>query len=212
MLSDLWYKNAVVYALNVETFMDGNGDGCGDFEGLARRLDYLESLGVDALWLAPFQPSPLRDDGYDISDYYNVATRLGSSGDFVEFMRQAESRGIRVIIDLVVNHTSDRHPWFRTARESRDAPTRDWYVWSAKRPPNWRSGTVFPGVQRDTWTRDPKAREWYYHRFYDSRARPEHAEPARARRAAPHHGLLAAAGRRRIPRRRAAVPAREAVA
>jgi maltose alpha-D-glucosyltransferase/alpha-amylase len=167
VLSDLWYKNAIVYALNVETFMDGDGDGCGDFEGLTRRLDYLESLGVDALWLAPFQPSPQRDDGYDISDYYNVATRLGSSGDFVEFMRQSESRGIRVIIDLVVNHTSDRHPWFRTARESRDAPTRDWYVWAPKRPPNWRSGTVFPGVQRDTWTRDPKTREWYYHRFYD---------------------------------------------
>src|SRR3954468_24879470 len=119
--------------------MDGDGDGCGDFEGLARRLDYLKSLGVDALWLAPFQPSPLRDDGYDISDYYNVATRLGSSGDFVEFMRQADSRGIRVIVDLVVNHTSDRHPWFRAARESRDAPTRDWYVWAPKRPPNWRS-------------------------------------------------------------------------
>ncbi len=167
MLSDLWYKNAIVYALNVETFMDGNGDGCGDFEGLSRRLDYLESLGVDAVWLAPFQPSPLRDDGYDISDYYNVAARLGSSGDLVEVIRQAESRGIRVIIDLVVNHTSDRHPWFRTARASRDAPTRDWYVWASKRPPNWGSGVVFPGVQRDTWTRDPKTREWYFHRFYD---------------------------------------------
>jgi maltose alpha-D-glucosyltransferase / alpha-amylase len=167
VLSDLWYKNAVIYSLAVETFMDGDGDGCGDFEGLGRRLDYLESLGVDALWLAPFQPSPLRDDGYDLSDYYNVATRLGSSGDFVEFIRQADSRGIRVIIDLVVNHTSDRHPWFRAARESRDAPTRDWYVWAPKRPPNWRSGTVFPGVQRDTWTRDSKAGEWYYHRFYD---------------------------------------------
>jgi maltose alpha-D-glucosyltransferase/alpha-amylase len=167
VLSDLWYKNAVFYSLNVETFMDGDGDGCGDFEGLARRLDYLESLGIDALWLAPFQPSPLRDDGYDISDYYNVSSRLGSSGDFVEFMRQAESRGIRVIIDLVVNHTSDRHPWFRAARESRDAPTRDWYIWSKKRPPNWESGMVFPGVQQTTWTRDPKAREWYFHRFYD---------------------------------------------
>ena len=119
MLSDLWYKNSVFYSLNVETFMDGDGDGCGDFEGLARRLDYLESLGIDALWLAPFQPSPLRDDGYDITDYYNVASRLGSSGDFVEFMRQAESRGIRVIMDLVVNHTSERHPWFRRAQESR---------------------------------------------------------------------------------------------
>jgi maltose alpha-D-glucosyltransferase/alpha-amylase len=167
VLSDLWYRNAVFYSLNVETFMDGDGDGCGDFEGLARRLDYLESLGIDALWLAPFQPSPGRDDGYDISDYYNVASRLGSSGDFVEFMRQAESRGIRVIIDLVVNHTSDRHPWFRAARESRDAPNHDWYVWAPKRPKNWRSGTVFPGVQRDTWTREPKVGEWYYHRFYD---------------------------------------------
>jgi len=167
MLSDLWYKNAVFYSLNVETFMDGDGDGSGDFEGLARRLDYIESLGIDALWLAPFQPSPLRDDGYDIADYYNVAARLGSSGDFVEFMRQADSRGIRVIIDLVVNHTSDRHPWFREARESRDAPKRDWYIWSKKRPPNWESGMVFPGVQKTTWTRDPRTREWYFHRFYD---------------------------------------------
>jgi maltose alpha-D-glucosyltransferase/alpha-amylase len=167
VLSDLWYKNAIVYSLDVATFMDGDGDGCGDFEGLARRLDYLESLGIDAVWLAPCQPSPFRDDGYDISDYYNVAPRLGSSGDFVEFMRQAESRGIRVIMDLVVNHTSDRHPWFREARERRDAPTRNWYVWSPRRPPNWRSGTVFPGVQRGTWTRDPKTREWYFHRFYD---------------------------------------------
>src|SRR4029079_19146775 len=167
VLSDLWYKNSVFYSLNVETFMDGDGDGCGDFEGLGRVLALVESLGIDALWLAPFQPSPLRDDGYDITDYYNVASRLGSSGDFVEFMRQAESRGIRVIMDLVVNHTSERHPWFRTARESRDAPTRDWYIWSRKRPPNWRSGTVFPGVQEATWTRDPKAREWYFHRFYD---------------------------------------------
>jgi maltose alpha-D-glucosyltransferase/alpha-amylase len=167
VLSDLWYKNAVFYSLNVETFMDGDGDGCGDFEGLARRLDYIESLGIDALWLAPFQPSPLRDDGYDIADYYNVASRLGSSGDFVEFMRQAESRGIRVIIDLVVNHTSDRHPWFREARESRDTPKRDWYIWSKKRPPNWESGMVFPGVQKTTWTRDPRTREWYFHRFYD---------------------------------------------
>ena len=167
MLSDLWYKNAVIYSLNVETFMDGDGDGCGDFEGLARRLDYLESLGVDALWLAPFQPSPLRDDGYDITDYYNVAACLGSSGDFTEFMRQADSRGIRVIIDLVVNHTSDRHPWFRAARSSKQAALRDWYVWHRTRPPGWRSGTVFPGVQQTTWTRDPSSREWYFHRFYD---------------------------------------------
>ena len=159
MIHDLWYKNAVVYSLDVETFLDANGDGCGDFEGLSRRLDYLEALGVNTVWLAPFQPSPRRDDGYDITDYYGVDQRFGSSGDFVEFMREADSRGIRVLIDLVVNHTSDRHPWFR------ERP--DWYVWSKKRPASWRSGVVFPGVQNGTWSRDKQRREYYFHRFYD---------------------------------------------
>ena len=166
MFGDLWYKNAVVYSLDVETFMDGNGDGCGDFEGLCRRLDYLESLGVDALWLSPFQTSPRRDDGYDIADFYGVDPRFGSAGDFVEFMREADSRGIKVLIDLVVNHTSDTHPWFRSARE-RDSAYRDWYVWSRRRPSNWRSGLVFPGVQQRTWTFDRRTREYYFHRFYD---------------------------------------------
>ncbi len=166
MRGDLWYRNAIVYCLSVETFMDGNGDGCGDFEGLSRRLDYLDSLGVDVLWLAPFQPSPNRDNGYDVSDFYGVDPRFGSSGDFVEFVHQAESRGIRVLIDLVVNHTSDRHPWFVDGRR-RGSPRHDWYVWSRKRPPNWESGMVFPGVQKTTWTRDAEAREYYFHRFYD---------------------------------------------
>ena len=166
MIRDLWYKNAVIYSLDVETFLDANGDGCGDFEGLARRLDYLDALGVDAVWLAPFQPSPRRDDGYDISDYYGVDPRFGSGGDFVEFMREADSRGIRVLIDLVVNHTSDQHPWFRAGRE-RGSPLHDWYVWSKKRPANWRSGVVFPGVQKRTWTFDRAAREYFFHRFYD---------------------------------------------
>ena len=167
MLSDLWYKNAVFYSLDLETFMDSNGDGVGDFEGLNRRLDYLESLGVDAVWLAPFQPTPNRDNGYDISDFYGVDPRHGSSGDFVEFMHQAKSRGIRVVIDLVVNHTSDRHPWFQEARSGRDSPFHDWYVWSKKRPPHWKTGMVFPGVQERTWTYDKQAREYYFHRFYD---------------------------------------------
>jgi maltose alpha-D-glucosyltransferase/alpha-amylase len=166
MLGDLWYKNAVVYSIDVETFMDSNGDGCGDFEGLSRRLDYLESLGVDAVWLAPFQPSPRRDDGYDITDYYGVDPRFGTSGDFVEFVHQAGSRGVRVLMDLVVNHTSDRHPWFRRARE-KGSPLHDWYVWSKRRPANWRSGVVFPGEQRSTWTFDRRAREYYFHRFYE---------------------------------------------
>jgi maltose alpha-D-glucosyltransferase / alpha-amylase len=166
MIGDLWYKNAIVYSLDVETYLDANGDGCGDFEGLSRRLDYLDALGVDAIWLAPFQPSPRRDDGYDISDYFGVDPRFGSGGDFVEFMREADSRGIRVLIDLVVNHTSDRHPWFRAGRE-RDSPLHDWYVWSKQRPANWRSGVVFPGSQQATWTFDRAAREYFFHRFYD---------------------------------------------
>jgi glycosidase len=118
MIEDLWYKNAVIYSLDLETFMDGNGDGVGDFEGLKTRLDYLHALGVDAVWLAPFQPSPNKDNGYDISDYYGVDPRHGSSGNFVEFMHQATKRGIKVIIDLVVNHTSDEHAWFQDARPS----------------------------------------------------------------------------------------------
>jgi len=163
---DVWYRNAVVYALSVETFMDGNADGCGDFTGLLRRLDYLESLGVDALWLMPFQTSPLRDDGYDIADFYAVDRRYGTGGDFVEFVHEAQSRGIRVLIDLVVNHTSDRHPWFLDASRSRVSPFHDWYVWSDKRPPDWQSGMVFPGVQKETWSRVPDVRRYYFHRFF----------------------------------------------
>jgi maltose alpha-D-glucosyltransferase / alpha-amylase len=166
VIGDLWYKNAIVYSVDVETYLDANGDGRGDFEGLTRRLDYLDALGVDALWLTPFQPSPRRDDGYDISDYYGVDPRFGSAGDFVEFMREADSRGIRVLIDLVVNHTSARHPWFRRARD-RSSDLHDWYVWSVKRPPDWRSGIVFPGAQEQTWSYDAKARSYYFHRFYD---------------------------------------------
>ncbi|MET0985950.1 MAG: alpha-amylase family protein [Steroidobacteraceae bacterium] len=166
MINDLWYKNAIIYSLDLETFMDGNGDGCGDFEGLTRRLDYLDSLGIDTIWLAPFQPSPNRDNGYDISDFYGVDPRHGSSGDFVEFMNQANKRGMGVIIDLVVNHTSDKHPWFQKARR-KDPRYYDWYIWSKKRPSNWNKGMVFPGVQKSTWTLDPKAHEYFYHRFYD---------------------------------------------
>jgi maltose alpha-D-glucosyltransferase/alpha-amylase len=153
MIEDLWYKNAVIYSLDLETFMDGNGDGNGDFEGLALRLDYLNALGIDTIWLAPFQPTPNKDNGYDISDYYGVDPRHGSSGNFVEFMHQAEKRGIKVIIDLVVNHTSSEHPWFKNACTAKDAKHRQWYVWSEKKPKDWDDGMVFPGVQRATWTK-----------------------------------------------------------
>jgi maltose alpha-D-glucosyltransferase/alpha-amylase len=166
MINDLWYKNAVIYCLSVASYMDANGDGVGDFQGLMRRLDYLHGLGVTAIWLMPFQTSPCRDDGYDVSDYYNVDSRYGTLGDFVEFAHAAKQRGIRVIIDLVVNHTSNQHPWFKEARDA-SSKYRDWYVWSKKKPPNANKGMVFPGVQKSTWSYDSLARAWYFHRFYD---------------------------------------------
>ncbi|QRR00988.1 alpha-amylase family protein [Dyadobacter sandarakinus] len=167
MMEDLWYKNAVIYSLDLETFMDGNNDGTGDFLGLCDRLDYLHALGLDTIWLAPFQPTPNRDNGYDISDFYGVDPRHGSSGDFVDFMHKARKLGIKVIIDLVVNHTSDEHRWFEESRSSKENPKRSWYIWSDKRPANWNKGMVFPGVQKATWTQDKKTGAYYFHRFYE---------------------------------------------
>lgn len=166
MIGDLWYKNAVIYNLSLATFMDSDGNGIGDFQGLQRRLDYLHGLGITCLWLGPFQTSPMKDDGYDVADYYNVDPRYGTLGDFVEFTHACEQRGIRVIIDLVVNHTSDQHPWFQQARRDPASPYRDWYVWADRKPDNANEGMVFPGVQKSTWTHDREARAWYFHRFY----------------------------------------------
>jgi len=167
MINDLWYKNAVIYCLSVGTYMDANGDGIGDFQGLVRRLDYLQGLGVTAIWLMPFQVSPLRDDGYDVADYYNVDPRYGTLGDFVEFTHAARQRGLRVLIDLVVNHTSNEHNWFKEARKDPGSKYRDWYIWSKKKPPRADHGMVFPGVQKSTWNYDAVAKAWYFHRFYD---------------------------------------------
>lgn len=178
VIEDLWYKNAIFYSLDLETFMDSNGDGVGDFEGLTSRLDYLAALGVDVLWLAPFQPTPNRDNGYDISDYYGVDPRHGSAGDFVEFVHQAKKRGFRVLMDLVVNHTSVDHRWFQEARRDPDSIYRDWYVWSEKRPPDWDTGMVFPGVQKTTWTWEAKVGAYYFHRFYDHQADLDFDNPA----------------------------------
>ncbi|NII52755.1 alpha-amylase family protein [Luteibacter sp. SG786] len=166
MINDLWYKNAIVYCLSVGTFQDSNDDGVGDFQGLGRRMDYLQGLGVTALWLMPFQTSPGKDGGYDIADYYNVDPRYGTLGDFVEFTHAAHQRGMRVMIDLVVNHTSDRHPWFRDACRNPKSKYRDWYVWSKTRPENADEGMVFPGVQKSTWTYEKTAKAWYFHRFF----------------------------------------------
>jgi maltose alpha-D-glucosyltransferase/alpha-amylase len=163
---DLWYKNAIIYSLDVDAFQDSNGDGVGDFQGLTRRLDYLASLGVTCLWLLPFYPTPNRDNGYDVKDYYAVDPRLGTLGDFVEFMHQARERGLRVLADLVVNHTSDQHPWFQSARQSKDSPYHDFYVWSDSLPANAREGMVFPGHQDAVWDWDEAAQAHYFHRFY----------------------------------------------
>ena len=167
MINDLWYKNAIIYCLSVATYMDANGDGVGDFRGLVNRLDYLQGLGVTAIWLMPFQPSPLKDDGYDVADYYGVHPNYGTLGDFVEFTHGCKQRGIRVLIDLVVNHTSDKHAWFQEARSDSESKYRDWYVWSKKKPKHASDGVVFPGVQKSTWNYDKEARAWYFHRFYD---------------------------------------------
>ena len=167
MINDLWYKNAVFYCLSVGTYMDANGDGIGDFQGLVRRLDYLHGLGVNTVWLMPFQPSPRRDNGYDVSDHYGVDPRYGTLGDFVEFTHAAKQRGMRVIIDLVVNHTSNEHVWFQEARRDPESEYRDWYIWSKKKPPRAHEGMVFPGVQESTWSYDEAAGAWYFHRFYD---------------------------------------------
>ena len=162
-----WYQEAVIYCVEVGSFQDSDGDGHGDLRGLISRLDYLARLGVTCLWLNPIHPSPGRDNGYDVSDYYGVDPRLGSLGDFAELARQARDRGIRVLLDLVVNHTSDEHPWFRSACADPGSPFRDWYVWSATEPPDRFQGTVFPGEQTETWTFDKQAEAWYFHRFYD---------------------------------------------
>jgi trehalose synthase len=163
--SDLWWKNAVIYCVDTASFLDTNGDGIGDLDGLTQRIDYLAGLGVTCLWLMPIFPSPERDYGYDVADYYGVADKYGTLGDLVELVRTARERGIRVIVDLVVNHTSADHPWFQMAR--RGHPTyRDFYVWADEKPPNAAEGVIFPGKQESIWSYDRAAKRWYMHRFY----------------------------------------------
>jgi maltose alpha-D-glucosyltransferase/alpha-amylase len=175
---DLWYKNAVIYCLDVETFMDADGDGVGDFQGLTDRLDHIEELGATCVWLLPFYPSPNRDNGYDVTDFYGVDPRLGTLGDFVAFTHAARDRGLRVIVDLVANHTSVDHPWFQEARRDPASRYRDWYVWSKEKPENIHEGVVFPGVQEAIWTYDEVAGAWYLHRFYEHQADLNVANPA----------------------------------
>jgi trehalose synthase len=163
--SDLWWKNAVIYCVDVETFLDSDGDGYGDLVGLTDRIDYLAGIGVSCLWLMPFYPSVQRDDGYDITDFYGIDGRLGTAGDFAELIRTAADRGIRVIADLVVNHTSDHHPWFQAGRD-RDSPFHAFYVWADEKPPEKPGDVVFPDQENSNWHWDAKAKQWYLHRFY----------------------------------------------
>jgi maltose alpha-D-glucosyltransferase / alpha-amylase len=151
-LSARWYRNAVIYSLDVRTFQDSNGDGIGDIQGLISRIDYLSRLGVTTLWLGPIHPGPCRDGGYDVTDHYNIEPTLGSLGDFAQLMNAADERGLRIMLDLIVNRTSDEHPWFVSARSDPRSPFRDWYVWSDEEPPDRAEGMVFPGIQQETWT------------------------------------------------------------
>ena len=164
--SDLWWKDAVIYCADVATWLDCDGDGHGDLAGLTRRLDYLAGLGISTLWMMPFYPSPLGDDGYDVTDYYAVDPRFGTLGDFVEMIRTAGNLGIRVLVDLVMNHTSDQHPWFQQARRDRRSRYRSYYVWSDEKQAE-PSEVAFPGEQDSTWTYDDLAGQWYMHRYYD---------------------------------------------
>ncbi len=162
----LWYKDAIIYQVHVRTFHDSNGDGIGDFPGLEQRLDYLQELGVNAIWLMPFFPSPLRDDGYDIADYHTVNPSYGTLEDFRKLLDSAHERGIRVIIEMVLNHTSDQHPWFQEARSSHDNPRRDWYVWSDTDTRYKGTRIIFVDTEKSNWAWDPVSKSFYWHRFF----------------------------------------------
>jgi maltose alpha-D-glucosyltransferase/alpha-amylase len=163
----LWYRDAVIYELHVKAFFDSNGDGVGDFRGLTEKLDYVAELGVNTIWLLPFYPSPFRDDGYDVADYHNVHPAYGTRQDFRVFVREAHRRNLRIITELVVNHTSDQHPWFQAARRApRGSDKRNFYVWSDD--PEKYAGTriIFTDSEKSNWTWDEVAQQYYWHRFF----------------------------------------------
>jgi maltose alpha-D-glucosyltransferase / alpha-amylase len=174
----LWYKDAIIYQVHVRTFHDSNGDGIGDFQGLQGKLDYLQDLGVDTIWLMPFFPSPLRDDGYDIADYHSVRASYGTLADFQKFLGAAHSRRIRVIIELVSNHTSDQHPWFQESRSSRDNPRRDWYVWSETDTLYKGARIIFLDTETSNWAWDPISKAFYWHRFFSHQPDLNYDNPA----------------------------------
>jgi len=174
----LWYKDAVIYQVHVRTFSDADGDGIGDFRGLTQKLDYLQELGITALWLMPFFPSPLRDDGYDISDYRAVHRSYGDISDFQKFLKSAHDHKIRVIIELVLNHTSDQHPWFQESRNSQDNRRRDWYVWSDNDRRYRGVRIIFLDTEQSNWAWDPISQSYYWHRFFSHQPDLNYDNPA----------------------------------
>ncbi len=175
---NLWYKDAVIYQLHVRTFCDSNADGIGDFRGLTSKLDYLQELGINAIWLLPFYPSPLRDDGYDIADYTSVHPSYGTLQDFKDFLTAAHNRRIRVITEMVVNHTSDQHPWFQESRSSRENPKRDWYVWSDTDNRYQGVRIIFVDTEMSNWAWDPISKSYYWHRFFNHQPDLNYDNPA----------------------------------
>ena len=164
----LWYRKAIFYEMYVRAFCDSNNDGHGDLRGAAMKLDYLQHLGVDCVWLMPLYPSPLKDDGYDISDYYNIHEQYGTLEDLKLFVEEAHKRGIRIILDLVLNHTSDQHPWFQAARADRSSPYRDYYVWSDTDQKFQDARIIFLDTEKSNWSWDEQAGQYFWHRFYSS--------------------------------------------
>ncbi len=174
----LWYKDAIIYQLHVRTFCDSNSDGIGDFPGLMQKLDYLQDLGINVIWLLPFFPSPLRDDGYDIANYHAIHPNYGTLDDFKAFLSAAHARGIRVIIEMVLNHTSDQHPWFQESRSSRDNPKRDWYVWSDTDDRYRGVRIIFLDTEMSNWAWDPVSKSYYWHRFFSHQPDLNYDNPA----------------------------------
>jgi maltose alpha-D-glucosyltransferase/alpha-amylase len=174
----LWYKDAIIYEVYVRGFYDANGDGIGDFRGLTQKLDYLAWLGVDCLWLLPMYKSPLRDGGYDIADYYAILPEYGTLEDFKQFLAAAHARGIRVITDLVINHTSDQHPWFQESRRAPDSPKRDWYVWSDTADRYKEARIIFTDTEKSNWTWDEQAQAFFWHRFFSHQPDLNYDNPA----------------------------------
>ena len=167
MTEPLWYKDAIIYEAHVRSFFDSTNDGIGDFTGLTQKLPYLRDLGVDCLWLLPFYPSPLKDDGYDIADYTAVNPIYGTLDDFRRFVDESHRLGMRVLTELVVNHTSDQHPWFQRARSApKGSPDRDWYVWSDTDTKYAETRIIFVDTEKSNWTFDPVAGQYYWHRFF----------------------------------------------